>query len=78
MLPPRTDFYYSNPVINFRSSKVSMIAPGQNETIAAKCGDNNTLPYAGGCKLVKPTGELLNILSSYPDVAAHVAGMSQQ
>ncbi len=66
----RTDHYYSNPVITFRTSNITVIHPGQNETIAASCNDNNSLPYAGGWKMVKPGG-ILTILESYPDVAAH-------
>ena len=66
----RTYHYYSSPVITFRASNITVIHPGQNETIAAKCGDNNSLPYAGGWKIVK-LGGLLTVLESYPDVNAH-------
>ncbi len=69
-LPDKADHYYSSPVITFRASNITVIHPGQNETIAAKCGDNNSLPYAGGWKIVKPGG-LLTVLESYPDVNAH-------
>lgn len=66
----KADHYYSSPVITFRASNITVIHPGQNETIAAKCGDNNSLPYAGGWKIVK-LGGLLTVLESYPDVNAH-------
>ncbi len=69
-LPDKANNYYSSPIITFRASNITVIHPGQNETIAAKCGDNNSLPYAGGWKIVKPGG-LLTVLESYPDVNAH-------
>ncbi len=68
----RTDHFYFSPVITFRASNVTVIHPGQNETIAAKCGDNNSsLPFAGSWKIVKPSDGILTILESYPDVNAH-------
>ncbi len=67
----RTDHFYSSPAITFRTSNVTVIHPGQNETITAKCGDNNSLPFAGSWKIVKPSGGILTILESYPDVNAH-------
>ena len=69
-IPDGTDHFYSSPVITFRASNVTVIHPGQNETIAASCNDNNSLPFAGGWKIVKPAG-ILTILESYPDVNAH-------
>ncbi len=69
---PRTDFYYSSPVINFKTSNASTILPGQNETLTARCDDNNSLPFIGDWRLLNKTNcGLLTVLSSYPDVNMH-------